>query len=103
MPPNHGTSLTDSTTIMASPGQTSAGMPGETVILHPGSGRYFGLDGVGDRVWQLVQSPRTFGEIRAMLLEEYEVEPERCERDLRGLVARLAERDLVVVGDDASR
>jgi hypothetical protein len=36
-------------------------------------------------------------DIRYVLLSEHEVEPERCERDLLGLLRRLAEEGLVEV------
>lgn len=103
MSPKPTPDLSDASTIAASPEQTSADMPGETVILHPKSGRYYGLDNVGARVWQLVQSPRTFGEIRQIIADEYDVDPARSERDLRQLVGELSEAGLVSVGDEGDR
>lgn len=103
MSPNPAENLTDASTISVSPEQTSADMPGETVILHPKSGRYYGLDGVGTRVWELLQTPRTFGEIRRIIGDEYDVESEQCRQDLAKLVSRLSEAGLVVIGDAADR
>jgi predicted transcriptional regulator len=55
------------------------------------------LGAVGARIWTLLQEPRTVGEIRDILIDEYEVELERCERDLLTLLQRLADKGLLEV------
>ena len=74
----------------------------EVAILDFKSGMYYGLDEVGARVWSLIQEPRTVKEIREVLVNEYEVEPDRCEHDLITLLQRLAEEGLVEVRDETS-
>ena len=73
----------------------SAGDSGEYVILNLPHGTYFGLDGVGARIWELVQQPRTVGEIRDVLMEEYDVDSELCEREVRSFLTELADRKLI--------
>jgi len=75
--------------------QVSVELAGETVILNLGSGMYYGLDPVGARIWELLQEPRKVDEIRDLILAEYEVEPERCERDLITLLEQLTEQGLI--------
>jgi hypothetical protein len=58
------------------------------------------LDAVGARIWELIQDPRTVNEIRDALLEEYDVEMERCERDLLAFLDQLAAETLIEVRDD---
>ena len=70
--------------------QISCDLGGEAAILHLASGIYFGLDAVGASVWQLIQQPKTVGEIQAALLQEYDVEAARCEADLQALLRDLA-------------
>lgn len=82
---------------MAAKDQASSDLGGEVAILDLKAGVYYGLDAVGARIWSLIQEPRTVNEIRDILLEEYEVEPERCERDLLVLLRRLADEGLVEV------
>ena len=82
---------------MAAKDQVSSDLGGEVAILDLKAGVYYGLDAVGARIWSLIQEPRTVNEIRNILLEEYEVEPERCERDLLVLLQRLAEEGLIEV------
>ena len=84
---------------MAAKDQASSDLGGEVAILDLKAGVYYGLDAVGARIWSLIQEPRTVNEIRDILLEEYEVEPEHCERDLLVLLRRLADEGLVEVSN----
>ena len=84
---------------MAAKDQVSSDLGGEVAILDLKAGVYYGLDAVGAQIWSLIQEPRTVNEIRNILLEEYEVEPERCERDLLVLLQRLADEGIIEVED----
>jgi hypothetical protein len=84
-------------TVVAAKDQVSSDLGGEVAILDLKAGVYYGLDAVGARIWSLIQEPRTVNEILNILLEEYEVEPERCERDLLVLLQRLADEGLIEV------
>ena len=89
-------------TVVAAKDQVSSDLGEELAILNLKAGVYYGLDAVGARIWSLIQEPRKVDEIRDVLLEEYEVEPERCERDLFALLQRLASEGLIQVEDEAS-
>jgi hypothetical protein len=65
------------------------------------SGIYYGLNPIGTRIWKLIQEPRTVPEVCDVLLEEYEVEPERCQRDVLALLQELASKGLIEIKDDA--
>ena len=72
-------------------------LDGEAVILQLEAGMYFGLDPVGTRLWQLIE---THGQLRPVLeaaLQEFDVSPDVLERDLIELVSRLSEKELLVV------
>jgi hypothetical protein len=86
--------------VVAAEGQVSNDIGEEVAILDLKAGTYFGLDAVGARVWELIQEPRRAEQIRDILLDEYEVEPDRCERDLLALLQRLAEEGLLEVRDE---
>jgi hypothetical protein len=72
-------------------------LAGEQVILDLKSGVYYGLDLVGSRIWQLIQTPTSVRKVRDTILEEYDVDAERCERDLLALLQELASRELIEV------
>jgi hypothetical protein len=87
-------------TIVATKDQVSSDLGGEVAVLDLKAGMYYGLEAVGARIWSLIQKPRTVNEIRDIILDEYDVEPERCERDLLMLLQRLADEGLVEVKDE---
>lgn len=89
-------------TVMAAKEQVSCDLAGESVILDLKSGVYYGLDPVGARIWALIQEPRTVDEVRDAILREYEVEPDRCERDLLALLEKLETEGLIEVKDEAA-
>ena len=91
------TMVSAQSTIVATKEQVSADLSGDSVILNLKSGVYYGLDPVGATVWGLIQEPKTLGEVRDAVLKEYDVEAERCERDLVTLLEELAEEGLVEV------
>ena len=86
-------------TVVATRDQVSSDLKGEVAILDLKAGVYYGLDDVGARVWNLIQEPKTVSEIRDVLLQEYDVEADRCERDLLALLQRLADEGLAEVED----
>jgi Coenzyme PQQ synthesis protein D (PqqD) len=83
--------------VVAAKNQVSCDLGGESAILNLKNGVYYSLDPVGARIWKLVQQPCSVKDVRAALLEEYEVEPERCESDLQALLARLLGEGLIEV------
>jgi hypothetical protein len=87
--------------VVVSKDQISCDLHEETAILHVKSGIYYGLNPIGTRIWKLIQEPRTVPEVCDVLLEEYEVEPERCQRDVLALLQELASKGLIEIKDDA--
>ncbi len=69
----------------------------EVVILGLEDGVYYGLNPVGAFIWNLIQEPHTFAQIREAILAEYEVEKEVCEKDLQELLADLMEKGLIEI------
>ncbi|MES2937371.1 MAG: PqqD family protein [Pseudomonadota bacterium] len=70
----------------------------ETVILHLGSGNYYGLDPVGARAWQLLGEGRTPAEVCEQLLGEYDVARVQLEADLQTLLQDLLANGLLTAG-----
>jgi Coenzyme PQQ synthesis protein D (PqqD) len=83
--------------VVAAAEQVSCPLGEESAILNLKNSLYYGLDTVGARVWTLLQKPRTIGELRDTLLDEYEVESERCERDLIRLLEKMRAEGLIEV------
>ena len=93
--------VSERTIVTASSNLVSTELGGETVILHLGDGIYYGLDAVGTRIWDLIQEPKSVAQVRDALLEEYDVDPDRCLSDLIALLQDLTNRNLIEVRDEA--
>ena len=94
---NINSSMTGDLLIIAAKDQISRDLNGEAVILNMKSGVYCGLNEVGARIWQLIQEPVNIKRIRDTLLEEFDVEPSRCERDVLTLLQQLADQGLIEI------
>ena len=70
-------------------------LQGEAVLLELDSGRYFGLNETGTRMWSLLTQQGQIGLALAVLRTEYDVPFERLERELMGFVNELAVRKLL--------
>ena len=95
------TILNKNSVLVASRDQVSADLSSQSaesvVILNLKNGVYYELKEVGACVWNLVQQPRSIQFILDSLLEEYEVDAERCEKDLLVLAENLAKFGLVEI------
>lgn len=69
----------------------------ETILLDTEGGRYFSLDPVGTRMWQLMREHGTLRLAYETLLNEYDVTPERLETDLLALTTKMVEKGLAVI------
>ena len=81
--------------LVAARDQVSAELEGEAVILNLADGIYYGLDGAGALVWELLREPRNVAELRDAVTARFAVDAETAEADLRALLADLAARGLV--------
>lgn len=81
--------------------QISCDLAVEAAVLHLKNGMYYGLDSVGARIWELIQQPRSLGEVRDTLIAEYEVDADRCERDLVELCEKLLAEGLIELQDQS--
>lgn len=67
----------------------------EAVLLDLAGERYFGLNRVGARIWQLMEQPTPLRALHAELCVEFDAPAERIERDLLALMARLQDAGLI--------
>ena len=67
----------------------------ETVLLDLSSGVYFGLDGVGKRIWESIDEGLSLHETAAAIAAEFEVEETHAQADLIAFATDLVERGLL--------
>jgi hypothetical protein len=94
--------LSTKTIVVATTEQVSCAVGEESVILGLQNSIYYGVNPVGASIWKLLQRQRSVAELRDAVLEEYDVEKERCERDLLDLLEKMQAEGLIeVVGSAA--
>lgn len=71
----------------------------ELAVMSVEQGAYYGLNEVAARIWQLVDQARSVESICAALLAEYDIEAERCEREVVACLEALVAEGLVRVVD----
>ncbi|MGB3532699.1 MAG: PqqD family protein [Microcoleaceae cyanobacterium] len=94
--------LKESLLITVAKNQRSSQLGNEVLILNLKSEEYFGLEWVGAAIWQLISQPRTIQEIRAIILSQYQVEPQQFERDLITFINQLRANGLILLITDES-
>ena len=70
-------------------------LAGEMLLVHLGTGTYFGLDAIGSRIWQLLAEYGSPEAVLPQLLSEFDVEEKQLRRDLDALVSQLLEKGLL--------
>ncbi|KJS17964.1 MAG: hypothetical protein VR69_02780 [Peptococcaceae bacterium BRH_c4b] len=83
------------TVVAQANGLVAVDMDGEKVMLNIEKGKYYGLDGIGSRIWELLEKPHTVREVVAALLEEYDVEEKTCQCDVLAFLNNLHSQRLV--------
>ncbi|MBS1842022.1 MAG: PqqD family protein [Acidobacteria bacterium] len=72
-------------------------MDRESVLLNLETERYFGLDEMGTRMWQVVTAAANVETAIAQLQEEYDATPETLQNHLTELLGRLVENGLIAL------
>lgn len=89
--------LPDSATVVVAGDVLVSEFGDELVLLDLRDGVFYGLEDVGAQIWELLQKPISVAAIREALVAQYDVEPTRCEQDVRTLLGELASKGLVEI------
>ncbi|MEP0548315.1 MAG: PqqD family peptide modification chaperone [Rhodothermales bacterium] len=93
--------VTERSTVVVKPGLTAADLGGEAVVLDPHTGRYYGLNELGARIFELSQKPRSVDRIMAALLQEYDVAEDQLRTDVVAFLREMENRELIEISDGA--
>ncbi len=72
----------------------------EAVLLNLATKMYYTLNETGLRIWQMLSSGRTLGEISETLSGEFNVTPEKAKESVFNLIGELTAEKLVKVVDE---
>ena len=67
----------------------------DAFLLNTQTNKYYALEEVGTRLWELLKDGKQLKESYQILLDEYEVDPAQLELDVLELVGDLMENGLV--------
>ena len=70
-------------------------LSGEAVLLNLKTGKYYGLDPVGTRMWLLLAEHKRIEPVVNILLKEFDVDESRLRSDLLNLVIQLEAQGLL--------
>ncbi len=76
-------------------------LDGEAILLHLGSGTYFGMNEVATRAWELIVAGTTYASMCDTLVAEFEVSEAEVERDMNEFLSALDEKRLLTVSPAA--
>lgn len=70
-------------------------MDGETVMMSIDNGEYYGINPIGSRIWNALETPHTPSEIIDMLLPHFDVTREQCLKDVIPFLERMVEKGII--------
>ena len=69
----------------------------EVVMMNIDTGKYYGMDAIGSRIWELIADEILVTELIGKLMEEYDVEEEQCRKDVLEFLNQLNANKLLQV------
>lgn len=91
--------IEEAAVIVSAPDLASADLNGEMVVLNLKSGHYYGLNEVGARILELVQTPRSLASVIDDLSAEYDVQRGQLRDDVLSFVGQMVERQIIEVNE----
>lgn len=91
------TNLNLETQLQRNPDMISTDMDGDTVMMSIERGEYFGINSVGSRVWELLETPMSIADVSRRICDEYEVDETQCQQDMLAFTNELLAKNLVEV------
>jgi hypothetical protein len=74
-------------------------LDGEAIMINLSTGMYYSMDPAGTAVWSLLAAGRSVEEIGTALTRRFDVAREQADADVRLLLAKLVEENLVRPAD----
>jgi len=74
-------------------------MDGEIIMMSIDKGEFYGINSLGSRIWQMLETPKAVSEVCDALLPDFDVTREQCEKDILFFLNRLAEKEVIKIVD----
>jgi hypothetical protein len=70
-------------------------MDGDLVMMSIENGEYYGIGGVGTRIWELLDQPTTIQQLVETIKTEFDIQEDRCRDDVLSFSEKLFELGLI--------
>lgn len=70
-------------------------MDGDTVMMSIDRGEYYGVTGVGTRIWELLENPTSLAQVITTISAEFEVDEATCQADAERFIQELMDNGMV--------
>ncbi|MCE9683127.1 PqqD family peptide modification chaperone [Halomonas alkalisoli] len=91
------TTISNTTLLKRNPDMVAANIDGDVVMMGVEQGQYYGITGVGSRVWELLEEPISIDGITDIICREYETDPGTCQEDMSTFINGLLKIDLIEI------
>ncbi len=91
-----------SETVRRADGLLTADIDGELLMMSVEQGRYFNLNSVGSRIWELLATPMAVDGLVDALTAEYDVTSTEARQEVERFLGALRERGLLAADDVAA-
>ena len=79
------------------PDVISSKLEDQLVMMDIEKGKYFSMNPVASKVWELLEEPSSVNELCDKLLNEFEVSKEQCFNEVLELLGKMKELDLLEI------
>lgn len=90
-----GAGISPDTVVRRVPDLETRDMDGESVMMSIERGKYYGMDPVGSRIWELLDSPRSVSSLCDVLVEEFDIDRTQCMVQVIEFLERLSSERLI--------
>ena len=75
----------------------SAKVGDEIMMMSAARGNYLGVNAVGARIWELIETPSDIDTVCATLVGEFEVDPATCRSEVERFVTEMGKHGAIAV------
>lgn len=69
----------------------------EIVMMSIKNGQYYGLDEIATSIYEMTETPVTFGNLIAQLLEHFDIDEKTCRKDVEVFLLQLESKEIVII------
>ncbi len=93
------TAQTSTLVMRRNDGLLAAAVGEELLMMSAAEGKYFNLNNVGARIWELLAQPASVESLVTALTDEYDVTADAAHAQVQDFLSALRERNLLVSAD----